>query len=196
MYGGTCSENKSWTLSYLYLTTLFLPASPCPRCPAPRVSHSYLVSYISNGAKTDSLHLLLSRTDSYVPSPHPDMDEHLAFSLRAHGHADANRYAWLCEKHFARTSDRHCGAATQHVTHMHAVTHEHTHTDESFIWAAKWTAECCFTSHKAAINPLCLWQLTDWCYNKAGMCVDVVLHVCVCVCALRWANNSFCWWCI
>lgn len=61
-------------------------------------------------------------------------------------------------------------------------TQRHTERYKSFIWPTKWTTECCFTSHKPAVNPLRRWQLIDRCYNKADMCVGVLcMRVRVCL---------------
>lgn len=119
------------------------------------------------------LHALLSRTDTHrVCSKHTDVVKH--FNSRG-THRDVHCFV---------NDISHALVTSAKVNSLSM-----SHTHKSFIWAVKRTAKCCFSSHKAAINPLCLWHLTDWCYNKAGACVDV------CVTALIWKDSSFYrWW--
>lgn len=105
----THSENEnsdSSLLSFLYFSslslfnTLLLP----PLCPALCVSNSYLVSYTSNGAETDSQFTsstpLLRQNRQLCALAAHGCGSTLAWRLCEHTLCRTQRCAWLCEKAF------------------------------------------------------------------------------------------------
>lgn len=94
-------------------------------------------------------------------------------------HSSAEQAAAACVRGFVN-GILHAQVCVPHIYADITHTHTQTHLHESFIWAVKWTVGRCFTSHKTAINTLCLWHLTDWRYSRR-VCLFVCVRVCVCL---------------